>query len=94
MAGTMEWMFVVSKSDIGLYDLDLFLVVMFYRFDPMVNHHEQPPFFGFVFLELVPSIKASNTQIQDENTGPSITPFFGIPGATPPQDEKVWWIPP
>ena len=24
--------------------LDLFLMVFFYGFDPMVNHHEKPPF--------------------------------------------------
>lgn len=97
MAGTMAWMFVVSKSGIGLYDLDLFLFGDVLRIRP----HSKPPwtttFFGDMFfsLELVPSIKASNSRKSKMRTqDPKITPFLEFLGQNPPQDEKVWWIPP
>ena len=48
----------------------------------IVNHHEQPPFFGYVFfLELVPSIKASNSRKCKMRTqDPKITPLLEFLG--------------
>ena len=74
--------------------------VMFYGSESYgIHHHEQAPFFGYVFFwNLFQASKHQTVANPRWKRGPSISPIWfpraNILRETKRQDEKVWWIPP